>query len=198
MMDGIVMDQIARLEVRIDEVSPQVSRRVEVPLDMRLDDLHFVLQIAIGWQNCHPFEFRSGDEVWGLIDRDATDNPLPAEGATLRDILARGKSFKYSYVFGDDWHHTVTLDQVAERDPDALYPRLIEAQGRCPPADIGGPSGYEAYLHALSDPEHFHHEAMVEWDDEDFDPAKVDIVALRANLANLAKYIGRRKISHQA
>lgn len=165
---------------------------------MRLDDLHFVLQIAIGWQNCHPFEFRSGDEAWGLIDRDSQDNPLPAESATLRDILARAPTFKYSYVFGDDWQHTVILDRITEKAAGAVYPRLIDAQGRCPPADIGGPSGYESYLQALADPEHFHHDAMVEWDEPDFDPATVNIAALRANLANLAKYIGRRAPSNKA
>lgn len=49
------MVDIACLRVEIDDVEPRVVRRVEVPLAIRLDDLHFVLQIAIGWQNCHPF-----------------------------------------------------------------------------------------------------------------------------------------------
>jgi hypothetical protein len=34
---------------------------------------------------------------------------------------------------------------------------------------------------------------MVEWDDPDFDPNCVNVAALQSNLANLAKYIGRRK-----
>ena len=55
------MADIARLRVEIEEVAPAVVRRLEVPLDIRLDDLHFVLQVAIGWQNCHPFEFRLGE-----------------------------------------------------------------------------------------------------------------------------------------
>ena len=55
------MPDIALLRIEIDEVTPAVVRRVEVPVTIRLDDLHFVLQIAIGWQNCHPFEFRSGE-----------------------------------------------------------------------------------------------------------------------------------------
>jgi Plasmid pRiA4b ORF-3-like protein len=105
--------EIACLRVEIDDVAPAVRRRVEVLLTMRLDDVHFVLQIAIGWQNCHPFEFRIGDKAWGLVDRDAAENPLPAETATLADLLALGPTFAYSYVFGDDWHHTVTIERVA-------------------------------------------------------------------------------------
>ena len=187
------MTQIARLRIEIDEVTPAVVRRVEVPLAIRLDDLHFVLQIAIGWQNCHPFEFRTGDTAWGLIDRDAEVNPLPAEKATLADLAARGSGFKYNYVFGDDWQHTVEIEALTDAAPDAQYPRLVSAEGRCPPADIGGPSGYESYLRALADPTHWHHDAMREWDEPDFDPNKVDTAVLAANLANLAKYLGRRK-----
>jgi hypothetical protein len=94
------MSEVARLIVEIDDVSPRVARCVEGPVDMRLDDLHFVLQIAIGWQNCHPFEFRIGDAAWGLQDRDAESNPAPAEQATLADILTLGDTFEYAYTFG--------------------------------------------------------------------------------------------------
>jgi hypothetical protein len=187
------MTDIARLRVAIDEVAPPVVRRVEVPLAMRLDDLHFVLQIAIGWQNCHPFEFRIGGKAWGLVDRDAETNPLPAETATLADLLALGRTFRYGYVFGEDWQHTVEIEAVAPAEPGVVYPRLVEAYGRCPPADIGGAAGYEVFVSAIADPRHPLHETMIEFDDPDFDPAKADAVALAKNLANLARYIGRRK-----
>ena len=189
------MTDIAHLKVAIDDVAPLVVRHVEVPLAMRLDDLHFVLQIAIGWQNCHPFEFRIGDTAWGLVDRDAETNPLPAEGATLADVVARGRTFTYGYVFGEDWQHTVEIEAVVTAAAGATYPRLISAQGRCPPADIGGPAGYEVYVSAVADPNHPLHETMVEFDDPAFDPATVDSAALTKNLANLARYIGRRKAS---
>src|ERR1700722_19102903 len=102
------MSEIARLSVEIDDVAPRVVRVVEVPADIRLDDLHFVLQIAIGWQNGHPFEFCIGDKAWGAQDRDAETNPSPAEAATLADILMLGGTFQYDYVFGECWQHTVT------------------------------------------------------------------------------------------
>jgi hypothetical protein len=189
-------DKVARLRVEIDDVAPAVVRRVEVPLDIRLDDLHFVLQIAIGWQNCHPFEFRPAgvdDKAWGLVDRDDPQSArLPAEQATLADLLGLGRRFHYDYVYGEDWTHTVDLEAVTAAAPDAKYPMLVSARGRCPPADIGGASGYETYLLAIGDPNHLHHEAMCEFDDPDFDPHVVDEAVIRANLANLGKYLGRR------
>jgi hypothetical protein len=191
--------EIARLRIEIDEVTPAVLRRVEVPLDIRLDDLHFVLQIAVGWQNCHPFEFRLDDEGgakrWGLVDKDDPESsPEPAEHATLADLLAHGQhAFHYDYVYGEDWAHTIELEAITAADPTAHYPRLVEAKGRCPPADIGGVTGYETFLRAISDPLHLNHEGFRDWDDPDFDPHVVDEAALRANLANLGKYLGRRK-----
>jgi hypothetical protein len=184
---------IARLRVELDEVTPRVLRRVEVPVAIRLDDLHFVLQVAVGWQNCHPFEFRVGDAAWGAPDRDAESNPVPAEQATLADVLALGRSFTYGYVFGEEWQHTVELEAIARARDDVSYPNLVSAEGRCPPADIGGPSGYETYLRAIADPQSILHQTMVEWDDPEFDPNTVDTTALRRNLADLARYLGRHK-----
>jgi hypothetical protein len=188
------MIDVARLRVEIDDVVPRVVRYVEVPLSIRLDDLHFVLQIALGWQNCHPFEFRIGNHAWGLVDRDTPEtNPLPAEQAALSDLAALGRSFKYSYVFGEDWQHTIEIEAITLDAEDAGYPKLLAAKGRCPPADIGGPSGYDTYLCAIADPRHPLHETMIEFDQPDFDPNKVDMASLHGNLANLAKYLGKRK-----
>jgi hypothetical protein len=44
---------IAQLKIKLDGVEPAVVRRVEVPLSIRLDRLHLVLQAAIGWTNSH-------------------------------------------------------------------------------------------------------------------------------------------------
>ncbi len=186
---------IARLAVEIDDVTPRVARCVEVPVDIRLDDLHFVLQIAIGWQNGHPFEFRIGDHIWGLRDRDVEANPIPAEQATLADILALGHTFKYDYVLGEDWEHTITLLSRGAVRTGLRYPHLVSAEGRCPPADIGGPIGYETYLRTIADPASINHADMLEFDAPDFDPNVVNEAQLRENLASLTRYIGRKTTS---
>jgi hypothetical protein len=183
--------QIANLRVEIEEVEPPVMRRLEVPLEIRLDQLNVVLQVAIGWQNCHPFEFRHGDTVYGRVSRETRDNPLPADRATLADLARLGSTFDYDYVFGDDWQHTLVIEAVTAANPGIAYPRLVAAQGRCPPADIGGPEGYETYLRARADPAHLLHEGMIEWDDPDFDPHKLDIAAIERNLLRLAKFLGQ-------
>ena len=71
-------------------------------------------------------------------------------------------------------------------------------EGRCPPADIGGPVGYETYLRSIADPNSVDHEDMLDFDAPDFDPHVVDAVTLRQNLADLTRYIGRKPHSHGA
>ena len=77
------------------------------------------------------------------------------------------------------------------------YPHLISAEGRCPPADIGGPVGYETYLRSIADPASVNHEDMLAFDAPDFDPHVVDEAALRKNLAELTRYIGRKPRPHR-
>ena len=53
-------DQIARLAIALDDVKPPVRRRIEVPLTIRLDRLHQIFQVVMGWENYHLYEFRIG------------------------------------------------------------------------------------------------------------------------------------------
>ena len=100
--------------------------------------------------------------------------------ATLADILAVGDTFKYDYVLGEDWEHTVRAAVARRRaQPGVRYPHLVSAEGRCPPADIGGPVGYETYLRSIADPNSVNHEDMLDFDAPDFDPHVVDAAALR-------------------
>jgi hypothetical protein len=135
------MTEIARLRVEIDEVTPAVIRRVEVPVTIRLDDLHFVLQIALGWQNCHPFEFRVGETAWGLLDRDDPESsPLSAETATLADVLALGNTFRYDYVYGEDWEHTVAFEGTAAAAPPIIPVSSARRAAVPPPISAARPA----------------------------------------------------------
>ena len=54
------------------------------------------------------------------------------------------------------------VERLIDPEPGALYPRLIEASGRCPPEDIGGPWGYAELLEAMGDSKHEHHDEFKE------------------------------------
>jgi hypothetical protein len=116
------------------------------------------------------------------------------EKARLIDVLedAGTKTLRYLYDFGDGWEHTIKVERIEPAEPDVLYPRLIEASGRCPPEDVGGPSGYGEMLEALEDPGHERHAEALEWLGEDFDPNAFDAEPLKADVATLAKRWARK------
>ena len=124
-----------------------------------------------------------------------TASPLAAETATLADLLALADTFRYDYVYGEDWAHTVALEGRAAANPAVEYPRLVERARPLPARRYRRPDGLRDLSAGDRRPEHLHHEGMIEWDDPDFDPNVVDEAAIRANLANLGKYLGRRKSS---
>lgn len=187
-------DTIVRLKVTLDDVKPKVLRRIEVPLAIKLDRLHLTIQAAMGWTDSHLYEIRAGDVGWGLPDPDWPDGPLDARKAKLVDILedTGAKTLRYLYDFGDGWEHTIKIERLSDPEPGALYPRLIEASGRCPPEDVGGPWGYAEMLEAINDPAHDCHAEIREWLVEDFDPNVIDVDALINNVDALAKKWARK------
>jgi hypothetical protein len=194
---------IAHLKITLDDVKPTILRRVEVPLDIRLDRLHATIQAAMGWTDSHLYEIRAGDVGWStpIPDVDGAGDFLDARKARLGDVLedVGTKTLRYVYDFGDGWEHTVKIERLLDPEPGALYPRLIEATGRCPPEDVGGPWGYADFLEAMNDPKHERHAEFAEWIDEDeFDPTAVDADQLTERVAQLAKYWARKPASKRA
>ena len=185
----MIANPIARLKITLDDVKPQVLRRVEAPLAIRLDRLHLALQAAMGWTNTHLYEIRAGDVGWGEPDPDYGDGPLEARKARLADVLedVGAKTLRYLYDFGDGWEHTIKVEGIFEAEPGVQYPRLIEAVGRCPPEDVGGPWGYAEFLEAVGNPKHERHVEMTEWIGDNFDPKAIDVEAHTQELAALAK-----------
>ena len=185
---------IARLRLKLDNVKPAVMRRLEVPLTIRLDRLHLVFQAAMGWTNSHLYEIRARDVGWGMPDPDFGDGPLDASKTRLADVLedVGVKSLKYLYDFGDDWEHTIRIERVTDPVPGIAYPRLIEAVGRCPPEDVGGPWGYSDFLDAITDPDHEEHAERLEWAGGPFDPTDPDTEALTKAVDKLARTWARR------
>jgi hypothetical protein len=190
---------IAHLRIKLNDVEPAVVRRVEVPLTIRLDRLHLVLQAAMGWTNSHLYEIRARDVGWGSPDPDFGDGPLDASKARLIDVLedVGAKSLKYLYDFGDGWEHSVRIERITDAVPGIVYPRLIDAAGRCPPEDVGGPWGYREFLDAIADPNHQEHAERLQWIGRNFDPNDVDAEALAQAVHGLAKKSTRRPSAHK-
>ena len=191
---------IARLKITLDDVEPKVVRRLEVPFSIRLDRLHQALQAALGWTDTHLFEIRARDVGWGIPDPDWGDGPLDARKATLARIVedTGAKTLRYLYDFGDGWEHTIKIERLIDPLPGISYPRLIEASGRCPPEDVGGPWGYDEFLKALANPKHKQHAEMRHWIGEDFDPRHAPSDLLAERVEKLAMKWTRKPASRKS
>jgi hypothetical protein len=188
-------DAIVRLKITLDHVEPVVMRRIEVPLTLRLDRLHLTIQAAMGWTNSHLFEINAGGVGWGFLDPDGGDGLLDARKARLIDAIKDTKQLRYLYDFGDDWEHTIDVERLAEPVPGIVYPFLVQATGRCPPEDSGGPWGYAELLEAIRDPKHERHAELTEWIADDFDPDVLDAEQLADDVAALANRWSRKPAS---
>jgi hypothetical protein len=93
----------------------------------------------------------------------------------------------YVYDYRDKWDHVIRIERIGEPDPQALYPQLVAATGRCPPEDVGGPPGYAEFLVAIADPTHEEHDHMLTWCGGAFDPENPDVDRIAGDLDRLAR-----------
>ena len=102
------------------------------------------------------------------------------------------KRFVYIYDFGDEWRHSIWIEEPLPAEAELIYPRLVDGGGQCPPEDVGGIWEYYESLQALADPGHENHELMLDWyGEESFDPAAFDRTRIETELDRVANQLGR-------
>jgi hypothetical protein len=182
---------VHQLKITLSGVSrPPVWRRVLVPADVTLGDLHDVIQVAMGWDDYHMHLFSVGGQDYGSPDPElghASDRNV-----LLSQVLSGpGDRLGYTYDFGDDWEHDIVLEETRNAVPEETYPSCVAGKGACPPEDCGGAWGYAGLKEILADPLNEDHEDMLEWlgldAGKDFDPKKFSVTDVNARLSPLAK-----------
>ena len=109
---------------------------IEIHSSALLEDLHFAIQDALGFDDDHLYEFfiartetsrdrvRFDDENGDLYERTIESlHPLPER-----------RSLYYLFDYGDDWLFRVAKINKAEQaaDPHATYPRVVRESGTKP------------------------------------------------------------------
>ena len=183
-----------QFKVSLRGISPQIWRRIQVWEDYTLDRLHRVLQMVMGWENCHLYEFRIADAIYRDPRPENEPEVLNANGARLRSALpAVGAEFEYVYDFGDYWQHDLVLEAILPPSPDTSYPRCVAGERSGPPEDVGGAGGYEDYLQAMADPSHERHEDMISWRGP-FNPDAFSIEKVNKQLENKFRPVRKRAV----
>jgi hypothetical protein len=181
-----------KLLVNLMHIEPSIWRRILVPHDITLAQLHDVIQTAMGWENSHLHMFLIGGVRYGIPDEDF-DDPLsrvhPESDVRLHDVLDhKEQTFTYVYDFGDDWHHELVVEEILETQPDRCGAYCLDGARSCPPEDVGGPFIYPEVLTALADPEYEGHDHYTEWMGDGFDPEAFDPVSINKALEFMAAH----------
>jgi hypothetical protein len=184
-------DLILQIRISLMHVEPPIWRRVLVPCDMNLARLHDVIQVAMGWYDCHLYEFQIGGRSYGVPAPEFEDPDFKLYHATnlkLEAVLRRGiERFSYTYDFGDNWQHEVVIEQQLPSAASMDYPAFVEGEHRCPPEDVGGVPGFFEFLHTITDPAHEEHERMLEWIGGRYDPDELDVYRINLGMENIAR-----------
>lgn len=173
---------IYQLKVVLLGSKPPVWRRVQVPGDARLDWLHAVLQVSIGWTNSHLHQFKVGGDCYSdtrhhFSEFEGDPQILEERKFTLRQIAPREQdAFAYEYDFGDSWEHEITVDKILPPDAAAFTTaHCLDGARACPPEDCGGIWGYDNLLKILKNRKHPEHKSKKEWLGRAFDAEAFDV-----------------------
>jgi hypothetical protein len=184
---------VYQLKIVLEEVRPQIMRRVLVPADITLNVLHDVLQTAMGWTDSHLHSFSFGGREFTAHYEEGDLEELNMEderGVTLSGLITEPKAaFTYQYDFGDGWQHIVTLEKVLPAVPNTDYPLCLAGKRACPPEDCGGAWGYSGLLKVLRDPTHPEYKDMRAWAGRKFDSELFDLEKVNKGLRRLRTWV---------
>lgn len=168
-----------QLHIVLERIEPPIWRRIEVENDLSFAELHRLIQVAMGWDDDHLYAFTVGEQCIGPVEYDNPfDDTLPDDQVTLGQMIGRRRSLRYTYDFGDDWHHRITIEKRLPSRPDAPRARLIAGERACPPEDCGGVWGYARLLDALRNPDAEEDREFLEWLG-DFEPEAFELERTR-------------------
>ncbi|MCP6761224.1 MAG: plasmid pRiA4b ORF-3 family protein [Fischerella sp. CENA71] len=131
---------IYQLHIFILGISPMIWRRVKTKSDSTIADLHYIIQIVMGWTDSHLHRFIIHGKHYGIAQIGGmwfSDDPKVVK---LSDFGWRMRErFLYEYDFGDNWQHQIRVEAILTPESNCFYPLCIDGKRACPPEDCGGP-----------------------------------------------------------
>ena len=104
---------VLQLKVRLLGVSPMVWRRLLVPAEASLRELHGILQVAMGWEGIHLFQFHLRAVRYGSLELSASSPEVTLANFRLRT----GSRFIYEYDLNTPWRHEVRSSSSSSGKP---------------------------------------------------------------------------------
>ncbi len=182
-------NKIYQIQIALKGFKPKIWRRILIPSDILLSDLHEIIQTTMGWSNYHLHQFvdgrtyysvpTPGDDIWDDMD---SINYKKKKTRISQLLISEKDKIVYEYDFGDGWEHEILLEKILPVDKTIKYPICIKGKMNCPPEDCGGVWGYADMLEIIKDPTHEEYENYMGWLESGFDPEEFDIEAVNEML----------------
>lgn len=187
------------LRITLKDSKPLIWRDILVPSNLNLENLHYVIQAAMGWDGSHLHQFiadkvlytdaienNNGDQ-YGLDNNgDADEYDRNEKKYTVSQLLPQEhSSIIYEYDPCDSWTHQIELKKILPVDNDVHRPRCVKGAQACPPEDCGGIWGYTDMLEAIQNDKNAEGEDVLIKSDNDFNPDYFDIEAVNKALKHL-------------
>lgn len=177
-------EPIYQLKITLRGIRPPIWRRIQVPGNLNLHNFHELIQVVMGWQNCHLYTFEVGGTEYGDPHVDWEMDIKNAMRIRLSQVGDSEKTeFSYTYDMGDNWEHEVVVEKVLTPEPGKHYPICLAGERACPPENCGGIWSYEELLETIRDPEHESYEEMMDWLGGEFDPEAFDMERVNRSFA---------------
>ena len=131
---------VYQLRVVIAGISPLIWRRLLVPAQTTIAELHTVLQTVFGWGGEHLHRFVIHGTEYGISYIGGPGFRDNARQVSLADLgLREGERFAYEYNFSAAWRVDLRVEQITGASPGRTYPRCTGGRRGGPPEDWAGP-----------------------------------------------------------
>jgi Plasmid pRiA4b ORF-3-like protein len=118
------------LQLQLRGAAPRVSRRVRVPGDVSLADLHRVIQALMHWDDVHPHVFDVAGREYGPEPGEEEVSLHWAgddERITVANAVRKDHAFEYTYDFGAE--NRVDISVVGEYASAPYRIECLEGEG---------------------------------------------------------------------
>jgi hypothetical protein len=133
---------VYQLRAVLHGVSPLIWRRLLIPADTSIADLHTIMQTAFGWDDEHLHRFVIHGTEYG-VNHFAGPFRDDARRVRLGGLGLRiTERFIYQYNFTSGWEVDLRLEQMLPTVPGRSYPRCVGGRRAGPPQDWAGPLDY--------------------------------------------------------
>ena len=122
------------IKIALENCRPPVWRNVVIPENITFGTLHEIIQNIYGWNDMHLHEFVTDDKSTSIVSEDDeleeiySDFIYSEENTRVNEFLENHKWIRYTYDFGSEWRHKITLQKKDSSYRD-LFAQVLKYKG---------------------------------------------------------------------